>query len=90
MRFGAAEFRGSGGGVGGLSLAVVLGKYCSDINIDLYEALPQFTEIGAGISIWKRTWVILKELGLDVGLEKLAVEPPVEEMGELSSGIEEQ
>ncbi|KAL5492945.1 hypothetical protein ACEPAI_4393 [Sanghuangporus weigelae] len=69
-----------GGGIGGLSLAVVLGKHCDDIQIDLYEALPQFTEIGAGISVWKRTWFIMQELGLDETLGKMAVQPPVDEL----------
>ncbi|EJC99781.1 FAD/NAD-binding domain-containing protein [Fomitiporia mediterranea MF3/22] len=69
-----------GGGIGGLSLAVVIGKYCKDVEIDLFEGLPQFTEIGAGISVWKRTWFIMQELGLDETLGKLALEPPVDEI----------
>ncbi|KAL5530919.1 hypothetical protein ACEPAG_3795 [Sanghuangporus baumii] len=69
-----------GGGIGGLSLAVVLGKYCDDIHVDLYEALPEFTEIGAGISVWKRTWFIMQELGLDEMLGKMAVQPPFDEL----------
>ncbi|EJC99819.1 FAD/NAD-binding domain-containing protein [Fomitiporia mediterranea MF3/22] len=69
-----------GGGIGGLSLAVIIGKHCKDVKIDLFEALPQFTEIGAGISVWKRTWFIMKELGLDETLGKMAVEPPVDEI----------
>ena len=75
----------SGGGPGGLALAVVLGKFGANVDIDLYEALPQFTEIGAGISVWKRTWFIIKALGLDETLGKLAVRPPVDEMSELIS-----
>ena len=73
----------SGGGIGGLSLAVVLGKFCRDIEIDLYETLPRFTEIGAGISVWKRTWFIMQELGLDQILGKMAVQPPVDELSGL-------
>ena len=53
----------SGGGPGGLSLAVVLGKYCDDVHVDLFESGPQFAEIGAGISVWKRTWFINQKLG---------------------------
>ncbi|KAI5117644.1 hypothetical protein M0805_001300 [Coniferiporia weirii] len=68
-----------GGGPGGLALAVVLNKYCSDVHIDLYESAPQFTEIGAGISVWKRTWFIMQTLGLDASLGKMAVKPPVDE-----------
>lgn len=76
----------SGGGPGGLSLCVVLGRYLhannADVHIHLYEAAPEFKEIGAGISIWKRTWSILQALGLDEALGKLAVTPPTDEMRE--------
>ncbi|KAH8119851.1 hypothetical protein DFH11DRAFT_11993 [Phellopilus nigrolimitatus] len=71
-----------GGGIGGLSLAVVLNKYCSDVQIDLYEAAPQFTEIGAGISVWKRTWFIMQLLGLDASLGKMTVKPPVDALSQ--------
>ncbi|THH03321.1 hypothetical protein EW145_g6353 [Phellinidium pouzarii] len=68
-----------GGGPGGLALAVVLNKYCNDIHIDLYESASQFTEIGAGISVWMRTWFIMQSLGLDASLGEMAVQPPVNE-----------
>lgn len=74
--------RYSGGGPGGLALSIVLGKYCNDVYIDLYEAAPQFTEIGAGISVWKRTWSILQTLGLDKRLGGLAVSLPMDELSE--------
>ena len=49
----------SGGSPGGLSLSVILNKLNvgreHDVHIDLYESAPAFTEIGAGISVWKRT-----------------------------------
>ena len=63
-------------------MAVVLGKFKADVDIDLYEALPQFTEIGAGISVWKRTWSIIEALGLEESLVKMAVRPPVDEISE--------
>ncbi|RPD54127.1 FAD/NAD(P)-binding domain-containing protein [Lentinus tigrinus ALCF2SS1-7] len=56
-----------GGGIAGLSLAVTLGRYAdpsSPIQIDMYEAGPEITTVGAGISVWPRTWVIVRELGL--------------------------
>ncbi|KIK50757.1 hypothetical protein GYMLUDRAFT_147374, partial [Collybiopsis luxurians FD-317 M1] len=53
-----------GGGVGGLTCAVAL-KNCPDIEIDLYEQAAQIAEIGAGITIWPRTWDVLKSLGLE-------------------------
>ncbi|THG99501.1 hypothetical protein EW145_g7256 [Phellinidium pouzarii] len=69
----------SGGGIGGLTLAVVLNKYCNDVHIDLYESASQFTQIGAGVSVWKRAWFIMQSLGLDISLGKMAVQPPVDD-----------
>ncbi|KZT25301.1 FAD/NAD(P)-binding domain-containing protein [Neolentinus lepideus HHB14362 ss-1] len=44
----------------------------------MYEAASEITTVGAGISVWKRTWTILKDLGLDIELAKKAIEPPVD------------
>lgn len=44
---------GSGGGVGGLTLAVALSKY-PDIEVEVFEAARQFTEVGAGVGILPR------------------------------------
>lgn len=69
----------SGGGIGGLALALVLHKFSKqDIQVDLYEAKNGFSEIGAGITIWKRTWFILKLLGLEGSIGQIAVHPPVD------------
>jgi salicylate hydroxylase len=32
--------------------------------IDLYEAAPELSEIGAGIHMWPRTWRILEKIGM--------------------------
>ncbi|KAI0701522.1 hypothetical protein C8T65DRAFT_831244 [Cerioporus squamosus] len=56
-----------GGGIAGLTLAVTLGRYeerGSPIKVDLYEAGPEITTVGAGISVWARTWAIMRELGI--------------------------
>lgn len=66
-------------------MAVVLGKRCDDVHVDLFESGPQFAEIGAGISVWKRTWFIIQRLGLDATLGKMAVKPPVDEISELQT-----
>jgi hypothetical protein len=47
----------SGGGVGGLTLAVALSKY-PDIEVEVFEAARQFTEIGAGVGIWPRAFKV--------------------------------
>ena len=72
----------SGGGIGGLTLALVLHKYAPDILVDLYEAHSTFSEVGAGISVWRRTWHVFKQLGIDESLAKAAVTPPVDEIRE--------
>lgn len=47
----------SGGGVGGLTLAVALSKY-PDIEVEVFEAARQFTEIGAGVGVWPRAFKV--------------------------------
>jgi salicylate hydroxylase len=56
----------SGAGIAGLVLAVALTAFDKDekIAIDLYDAVPELSEIGAGIHIWPRTWQVLQEIGL--------------------------
>ncbi|KAJ4479594.1 hypothetical protein C8J55DRAFT_560753 [Lentinula edodes] len=65
----------SGGGIGGLACAVAL-KDHTNIEIDVYEQAVQITEIGAGVTVWPRTWEILKSLGLEKDLSVLLKEPP--------------
>ncbi|KZP27530.1 FAD/NAD(P)-binding domain-containing protein [Athelia psychrophila] len=50
---------------------VALGKQ-SDIKMDLYEAAHEFGEVGAGLTMWYRTWQIMEKLGLHKDLEALA------------------
>jgi salicylate hydroxylase len=47
----------SGGGVGGLTLALALSQY-PDIVVDVYEAAQSFYEIGAGFGIWPRAFKV--------------------------------
>lgn len=66
-----------GAGIGGLALAVVLATYAdSSVEVAVYEGAPAITTVGAGISVWKRTWRIMQLLGLDAELAKKAIEPP--------------
>ncbi|KAH7907400.1 hypothetical protein BJ138DRAFT_1116725 [Hygrophoropsis aurantiaca] len=64
-----------GGGIGGLVLAVTIGKY-SKVPVDLYEARPEITTAGAGIAIWRRTMEVMHELGLYGDLEKVVSRAP--------------
>jgi len=61
-----------------LTLSSTLGflKVDSQIKIDIYEASSHISEIGAGIGLWKRTWDILKNIGLEDALLKFLLCPP--------------
>lgn len=56
----------SGAGIVGLTLAIALNALDKEhkIAIDLYEAAPELSEIGAGINVWPRTLAIFKQIGL--------------------------
>ncbi|KAF5321784.1 hypothetical protein D9619_001981 [Psilocybe cf. subviscida] len=66
-----------GGGLGGLTLAAVLNQN-SDIHVDIYEAKPSIASLGAGIAIWKRTWEVFQELGLEEEMAKRKLRLPQE------------
>lgn len=69
-----------GGGVGGLTCAIAL-KDCRWLEVDLYESASILTEIGAGITLWHRTWTILKNLGLEKDFLEITDEKPRDEPG---------
>ncbi|KAJ7021646.1 hypothetical protein C8F04DRAFT_972404, partial [Mycena alexandri] len=56
-----------GCGISGLSLATFISKFTdndpeSRIAVDIYEAKPEVSTLGAGVGIWKRTWQALQDL----------------------------
>ena len=70
--------KASGAGIGGLALSSALGflKVGPEVKIDIYEATSQMSEIGAGINMWKRTWEILRSIGMGDALLKFLPHPP--------------
>ena len=64
----------SGGGLGGLVLALLLQKndQDSDIQVDIYEGASDLAEIGAGLAMWPRIIEIMRYLGVEEDLLKLA------------------
>lgn len=57
----------SGGGIAGLCLAAALNKLDPTrdcVQVDVYEASPEFTEVGAGLTLWGRVCEALATLGL--------------------------
>lgn len=61
--------------MGGLIAALALSRF-PNIQVDVYEAARELTEVGAGIGMWPRTWRILQTLGLAHDLSEAAVIPP--------------
>lgn len=61
-------------------LALVISKYGRH-PVDIFEAGPTITTIGAGISFFGRTMDIMKELGLYDEFVKMANVPPQENTG---------
>lgn len=61
----------SGGGIGGVCLAIALAG-CPDIDLVLYEAASSFKEIGAGVTIWGRAWRVFSLLKVDNALRNLS------------------
>ncbi|KAI0368760.1 FAD/NAD-P-binding domain-containing protein [Pilatotrama ljubarskyi] len=56
-----------GGGIAGLALTATLHRYAppeAPIEVNIYEADPEVRTVGAGITIWPRTWAIMRDLGL--------------------------
>ncbi|KAG6380303.1 hypothetical protein JVT61DRAFT_8412 [Boletus reticuloceps] len=53
-----------GAGIGGLVLAITIGKYDPSIPIDLYEAHDSIDTAGVGITVWKNTHDVMINLGL--------------------------
>jgi salicylate hydroxylase len=73
-----------GGGPGGLALAVTIGKFNPELAVDVYEAGSEITTVGAGITMWKRTWQVMQRVGLADDLAKRTNVPPLDEP---SSGL---
>ncbi len=64
----------SGGGIGGLTLALSLHQRLDDAQVHVYEAAPEFRALGLGINLMPHAIRVLAELGLLERLSELAVE----------------
>ncbi|KAI0820656.1 hypothetical protein BC628DRAFT_1422680 [Trametes gibbosa] len=70
-----------GGGIAGLTLAVTLGHFASQnsaaepLEVHIYESGPELTTVGAGISVWPRTWAVMRALGVYEDLARASVQP---------------
>ncbi|KAJ6530259.1 hypothetical protein B0H19DRAFT_1384735 [Mycena capillaripes] len=71
----------SGCGIGGLALAAFISRLTEEnsksrIAVDIYEAKPEVSTIGAGVAIWKRSWQVLQDLGFEEDIVKKGFKVP--------------
>lgn len=68
-----------GGGIAGLTAAIAISRLSqnNNIKIDIYEASQAYTEIGAGVGLWKRSWEVYEKLGLSDQLAKICQDPSI-------------
>jgi len=64
-----------GGGIGGAAFAVALSRR-SDLDVNLFEAAPQFSEIGAGVSFGPNAVRAIQLLGLEAPYRSIADSSP--------------
>lgn len=62
----------SGGGIGGITLAIALSHSAPHVEVDIYESASAFGMVGAGIGMWPRVWDALKAIGLKDELDRYA------------------
>ncbi|KAG2108427.1 uncharacterized protein F5147DRAFT_652796 [Suillus discolor] len=76
------NFLCSGAGIGGLFLAITIGKFAGcDIYVDLYEAHDAITAAGARITVARRTAEVMVELGLYNKISRVSASPPSSSYG---------
>ncbi|KAJ6460478.1 hypothetical protein C8R47DRAFT_1226244 [Mycena vitilis] len=71
----------AGCGIGGLALAAFISRFTQEklggsIAVDIYEAKPEVSTIGAGVAIWKRSWQVLQDLGFEEDIVKKGFNVP--------------
>ena len=58
------------------------------MQVDIFEADPEVRTVGAGITVWPRTWTVMRHLGLYEQLSEVTVQRagvvPNEDTTELS------
>nr|WP_298057324.1 salicylate 1-monooxygenase [uncultured Halomonas sp.] len=64
-----------GGGIGGVAFAVALSRD-SSLDVQLFEAAPQFSEIGAGVSFGPNAVKAIQRLGLEASYQRIADHSP--------------
>ena len=73
-----------GGGIGGLAAGIALRR--KGVEVEILEAAPQLTEVGAGIQIGANGSRVLRELGVEGKIAAAGVQPDCWEFRDLYSG----
>lgn len=71
----------SGAGVGGLALAAFISRN-PQVEVVVYESKPEVSAAGEAIAIWKRSWQVFQDMGLDEELAKRNFPTPKEGEGQ--------
>ncbi|KAL4256654.1 FAD/NAD(P)-binding domain superfamily protein [Pleurotus pulmonarius] len=66
-----------GAGVGGLALAAFISRN-AQVEVVVYESKPEVSAAGEAIAIWKRSWQVFQDMGLDEELAKRNFPTPKE------------
>ena len=78
----------SGRAIGGLSLTAFISKHNNPeapIKVNIYESRPEISMRGTGIGIWKCSWQVLQDLGINKELQNRNIAPPKDGEGMTSS-----
>lgn len=70
-----------------MTAAIAISRFSSqnkDIHVDIYEGAQAFFEIGAGVSVLRRPWLILKDIGLESALRNITKVPIEEDKARMS------
>ena len=73
-----------GAGLGGLTCALALVR--AGCEVAVYEQAPELGEVGAGITLSPNSSRIMIALGLDAGMRRLGVVPPIQLTQNLQTG----
>ncbi|EIN04107.1 hypothetical protein PUNSTDRAFT_138838 [Punctularia strigosozonata HHB-11173 SS5] len=71
-------YRDSWRRIGGLELCIELGDNPQIREVNVYDATQELTEVGAGIALWRRPWLIMEAIGLGSELRRLQARPPTD------------
>ena len=74
-----------GGGIGGLAAAVLLSQ--SGHRVRVYEQASRFARVGAGIQMTPNAMKVLRRIGVEAALRKIAFQSPLGISREWDSGV---